>query len=40
MGRGGLRDLIVRHGLDRVDEVGEADGVLDEEDGNVVSNDI
>ncbi len=40
VGRGGLGNLIVRHWLNRVDKVREADGILDEEDGNVVSNDI
>ena len=37
---GGLGNLIVRARLDRVDEIGELDGILDEEDGHVVSNDI
>lgn len=37
---GSLGDFIVAAGLDGVDEVGEKDGVLDEEDGDVVSNDI
>lgn len=35
-----LRNLIVRLGLSSVDNVGELHGILDEEDGNVVSNDI
>ena len=40
VGGGGLGDLIVGARLDRVDEVGEPDGVLDEEDGDVVSDNI
>jgi hypothetical protein len=38
--RGALRDLLVGAGLDGVDEVGEEDGVLDEEDGDVVADDV
>lgn len=37
---GRLGDLIVRAGLDRVDQVGEADGVLDKEDGDVVADNV
>jgi hypothetical protein len=40
MGSGCLGDLIVRARLDRVDEVWEPDGILNEEDRNVVSDDI
>lgn len=40
MGSGRLGNLIVRARLDRVDEVGELDGILDEEDRDVVSNNI
>jgi hypothetical protein len=36
----GLRDLIVRLGLARVNDIGKLEGVLDEEDGNVVSNNV
>lgn len=37
---GGLGDLVVAARLDGVDQVGKEDRVLDEEDGDVVSNDI
>lgn len=40
MGGGGLGDFVVAAGLDGVDEVGEEDGVLDEEDGDVVSDQV
>lgn len=40
MGSGGLGDFIITAGLDGVDQVGEEDGVLDEEDGDVVSNQV
>lgn len=40
MGGGGLGDFAVGLGLDGVDEVREVDGILDEEDGNVVADDI
>ncbi len=40
MGGRCLRDLVVRARLDGVDQVGEPDGVLDEEDGNVVSDNV
>ena len=35
-----LGHLVVRLGLARVDDIGELDGVLDEENGNVVANEI
>ena len=35
-----LRNLVVRLGLDSVDDVGEFDRVLDEEDGNVIANEV
>ena len=37
---GGLRDLVVRLRLDRVDEVRELDRVLDEEDRDVVADEV
>lgn len=37
---GSLRNLIVGLRLDSVDEIGEKDGILDEEYWNVVSNNI
>ena len=40
MGRGGLRDFVVGLGLHGVDEVGEFDRVLDEEDRHVVADEI
>lgn len=40
MSSGGLRDLVVRTWLDRVDQVGELDGILDEEYGDIVTDDI
>ena len=40
MSGGGLWDLAVLLGLNGVDQIGELDGVLDEENGDVVSNDI
>ena len=40
MGAGSLGDLVVRAWLDRVNQVGELDGILDEKDGNIVSHDI
>lgn len=40
VGGGGLGDFVVTAGLDGVDQVGEEDGVLDEEDGDVVSNQV
>lgn len=40
MGCGGLRDFTIALGLDGVDQVGELDGILDEKDGNVVTDDI
>ena len=40
MGGGGLGNLVVGARLDGVDKVGEADGILDEEDGDVVTDDI
>ena len=36
----GLGDLVVRLGLASVDDIRELDGVLDEEDGDVVANEI
>lgn len=36
----GLRNFTVLLGLDSVNQIGKLDGILDEEDGNVVSNDI
>ena len=35
-----LGDFIVPAGLDGVDQIGEEDSVLDEEDGDVVSNEV
>jgi hypothetical protein len=35
-----LGDFIVRPRLDGVNEIREVDGILDEENGNVVANDI
>ena len=35
-----LGDLIVGPGLDGVDQIGELDGVLDEEDGDVVADNV
>jgi hypothetical protein len=35
-----LGDLVVATGLDGVNEIREQDGILDEENGNVVSNNI
>lgn len=40
VGGGGLGNLVVGARLDGVDKVGEADGILDEEDGDVVTDDI
>lgn len=40
MRSGGLGDLIVTARLDGVDQIREQDRVLDEEDGDVVSNNI
>lgn len=40
VGGGSLGNLVVGARLDGVDKVGEADGILDEEDGDVVANDI
>lgn len=40
VGCGRLGDLVVRAGLHRVDEVRELDGILNEEHGDVVSNDV
>lgn len=40
VGRGGLGNFVVGAGLDGMDEVGELDGVLDEEDGDVVADDV
>lgn len=36
----GLGDLIVGHGLDGVDKIGELDGVLDEEGGEIDTDDV
>ncbi len=38
MSRLSLRNLVMRFRLDSVDQVGEFDGMLDEKDGDVVSN--
>jgi hypothetical protein len=38
--RGRLGDLIVWPWLDGVDQIREPNGILDEENGNVVSNDV
>lgn len=35
-----LRDLSVRFGFDSVNKIGEFEGVLNEENWNIVSNDI
>jgi hypothetical protein len=35
-----LRDLIIWPWLDRMDEVWELDGILDEEDRNVVADNV
>jgi hypothetical protein len=40
VGRGGLGDLVVGFGLHGVDQVGELDRVLDEEDGDVVADEV
>lgn len=40
VGRRRLGDLIVAPGLDGMDQIGEEDGILDEEDGNVVAHNI
>lgn len=40
MSRGSLGDLIIRAWLHGVDEIRELDGVLDEEDWDVVANNI
>jgi hypothetical protein len=40
VGGGGLGGLVVGLGLHGVDEVGELDGVLDEEDGDVVADEV
>ena len=40
MSSSSLRDFVVRTWLDRMDQVGELDGILDEEYGNVVTDDI
>lgn len=40
MRRLGVRDLPVRFGLGRVDEVGELDPVADEEDRHIVADEI
>lgn len=37
---GSLRHLTVRAGLDSVDQIGELDGRLDEEDGDIVAHNI
>jgi hypothetical protein len=37
---GGLGDFVGGGGFDGVDEVREEDGVLDEEDGDVVADDV
>ena len=40
MGSGSLRDLAVRLRLDSVDQIWELDCILDEENGNVVTDDV
>lgn len=40
MGSGGLRNLPVRHRLDGVNEIREENGILDEENRDVVANDV
>lgn len=40
MGSSCLRDLIIGRWLDRVDEVGELNRILNKEDGNIVSDNI
>jgi hypothetical protein len=40
MSSSSLRDLIVRPRLDCMNEVWELDGILDEEDGDVVADDV
>lgn len=40
VGRGSLRNLIVRRWFDRVDQVGELNCILDEEDWDVVADNI
>jgi hypothetical protein len=35
-----LRNFTIRLRLDRMDEIGELNGVLNEEDGNVVPHDV
>lgn len=36
----GLGDFVVAAGLDGVDQIGEENGILDEEDGDIVADDI
>lgn len=38
--RGRLRNLVVRAGLDGVNQVGELDGILDEEYGDIIADDV
>lgn len=40
MSGGSLRDLVAWAGLYGVDQIGELDGILDEEYGDVVTNNI
>jgi hypothetical protein len=40
MRSGRLRDLIIAAGLDSVNQIWEQDGILDEENGDVVSNNV
>jgi len=40
MGGCGLRDLVVRAGLDSMDQVGELDRILNEEDRDVVADNV
>lgn len=40
MGSSSLGDFIVGAGLDSMDQIGELHGILDEENGNVVANNI
>jgi hypothetical protein len=38
--RGGLRNFLIGAGLNRVNQVGEEDGILDEEDWDIVANNV
>lgn len=40
MGSGSLRNLAVGAGLDRMNQVGKLDGILDEENRHIISHDV